>query len=113
MGKKKCEFVARCNERNEQNINELRVEGCDENSVKSIPIEAFFYIINTQKGYANAVKYRNNFYAQSGGENIPIVGIKLPTTTDPNVHILVTELQVNLDKCKKEILLNSKQKNIN
>ena len=61
------------NERNEYNNNELRVEGWDENNVKSIPIEAFFYFINTQNGYANAVKYRNDFYAQSGDETIPLL----------------------------------------
>lgn len=71
--------------------NELRIEGWHEDNAKSIPIEAFFYFIGTKNGYQNAVKFRDDFRAQSGGEIVPIVGIKLPTDNDPNVHIIGDE----------------------
>ncbi|XP_055301625.1 uncharacterized protein LOC129568091 [Sitodiplosis mosellana] len=66
--------------------SEFRVEGWDENNAKTIPIEAFFYFINTANGYEHAVKYRDEFYAQTG-ENMPIVGIHLPSDTDSNIYV--------------------------
>lgn len=66
---------------------EDRVEAWNEDDAKSIPIQAFFYTIGRQNGSENAVKYRDEFYAQSGGETVPIVGIKFPTDEDPNVEI--------------------------
>lgn len=67
--------------------NELRLEGWNENDVKQIPIQSFFYIMDTENGYAHASKYQNDFYIESGGENVPIVGIRLPTPTNPNIQI--------------------------
>ena len=67
--------------------NELRVESWDEYNVKSLPIEAFFYFVGFKNGYEAAIKYRDEFYDHSGGENLPIVGIKLPSHDDENIQI--------------------------
>lgn len=67
--------------------NELRLEGWNENDVKKIPIQSFFYIMDTEKGYAHALKYQNDFYIESDGEIVPIVGIRLPTPSNPNIEI--------------------------
>lgn len=67
--------------------SELRVEGWDENNTKQIPIQSFFHFIDSDKGYENAVKYQHDFYTQSGGEKVPIVGIRLPTASNPNIYI--------------------------
>ena len=67
---------------------QLRVEGWDEDDAKSIQFQVFHYHISTENGYQNAVMFRGDFYSQSGGENVPIAGIKLPSDEDPNVHFI-------------------------
>lgn len=53
----------------------------------TIPIQAFFYIAGIANGSTNAMKYCNDFYRQSGVENIPIVAIKLPSSGDEDIQI--------------------------
>lgn len=67
--------------------NELKLEAWDENDAKQIPIQAFFYFMGTEKGYESALKYQSDFYTESGGEMVPIVGIRLPTTSNPDIQI--------------------------
>jgi len=62
-------------------INELRMHAWSGKKVKKIPIEAFFYLIDTVRGKARAEKYQDDYYAKSNGEIVPIVGIRLPTAT--------------------------------
>lgn len=70
--------------------NELRIGGWNENDAKSIPNETFFYFIG-KSGYRNVVKFRDDFYTQSDGEIVSIVGIKLPKYGDPNIFIIDDE----------------------
>jgi len=46
---------------------------------KKIPIEAFFYIIGSKNGKRHAEKFQDAFAAESGGEEVSIVGIQLPS----------------------------------
>lgn len=66
--------------------SELRFAAFNEDNTKQIPIEAFFYFIDTERGYQNALKYQNDFLTQTG-EKLPIVGIRLPSASNPNIHI--------------------------
>lgn len=70
--------------------SELRFEGWDENNAKTLPIETFFYFIDSINGKEDAINYRNEFFTQSG-ENIPIVGIQLPTESNPNIQITILD----------------------
>lgn len=67
--------------------SELRLEGWDDNNPKQIPIQAFFYFIDSAEGYANALKYQEDFYTQTGGEKVPVVGIRLPSASNPNIVV--------------------------
>lgn len=67
--------------------SEVRAEGWDEDNAKVIPIQAFFYFVDSKSGLEHAVKYRDDFYTQSGGEKVPIVGIRLPTKSNPHIYI--------------------------
>ena len=71
--------------------SEMRVEGWDENNAKKIPIQSFFYFINNETGRANAEKFRDDFYVESNGEKVPIVGIRLPNITHPEIQIEAAE----------------------
>lgn len=67
--------------------SELKLEGWDDNNAEQIPIQAFFYFMGTERGYENALKYQSDFYTQSGGEMVPIVGIRLPSRErDIQIH---------------------------
>jgi len=59
--------------------NELRMHAWSVKEAKNIPIEAFFYLIGSENGKILAEKYQDTFFARSGGEKIPIVGVRLPT----------------------------------
>lgn len=60
--------------------NELLVHAWNENNAAPLPLEAFFYIINSQDGLSYAQKYQKDFYQQSKGDIVPIVGITLAKT---------------------------------
>lgn len=67
--------------------NELVVHSWNENRAEKLPIEAFFYLLNSRDSYKKAEKYQDDFRRKSNGEVIPIVGIRLPTTSDPNIVV--------------------------
>jgi len=59
--------------------NELKMHAWNVKNVNKIPIETFFYVLDTP-GKDVAEKFQDEFYARGGGE-VPIVGIRLPTAT--------------------------------
>lgn len=67
--------------------NELLLEAWDENNAKQIPIEAFFYVIDSKNAREHAVKNQKDFYIASGGEEVPVVGIRFPTKSNPEIYI--------------------------
>lgn len=66
--------------------NELVFHGWNEEEPKNIPIEAFFYLLDKKGAYDNAKKFQKDFQKLGGGK-MPIVGIRLPTGTNPKLHI--------------------------
>lgn len=67
--------------------NEIKIEGWNEINVKQLPIQAFFYIINSENGHKHAIKFQSDFFIESGGEMIPIVGIRLPNQRNTDIEI--------------------------
>lgn len=57
--------------------NEFRIEAWDEENCKEIPIEAFFYVIDSAGADEKAVSYREEF-RKCSGRTLPVVGIRLP-----------------------------------
>lgn len=80
--------------------DELRVEGWDENNTTQMPIEAFFYFVDSKNGLARAIKYQHDFFTKSG-EMVPIVGIRLPSTANPDIYITQPS-QMNSTESGKE-----------
>ena len=66
--------------------NEMRLEAWNENHPEQIPIQTFFYFVDSVNDSQLAKKYRDDFYAQTG-EKVPIVGIRLPTKENHDIHI--------------------------
>lgn len=66
--------------------NELRIRAWNENNPKEIPIEAFFYLIESKGGREKAMMYQINYFVQTN-ERVPIVGIRLPSPKYP--HLIV------------------------
>jgi len=60
--------------------NEIRMHYWNERKPKKLPIEAFYYVLNSAMGKRLAEKYQDQFYSRGGG-TVPIVGIRLPTAT--------------------------------
>lgn len=67
--------------------NEVVFHVWDENDAKELPIEAFWYQMDSTVAYAQAKANQFDYSIQSGGENIPIVGIRLPTKKHLNIEI--------------------------
>lgn len=67
--------------------NELLIHMWDENKPKLLPIEAFFYLIDSPGAYATARKHQRDFRKGCGG-NKPIVGIRLPSPSNPNIYVV-------------------------
>lgn len=66
--------------------NELLIQTWNEKKPQNIPIEAFFYLIDVPNTLSKAKRYQND-YLKLTGEEIPIVGIRLPTPTNMNITI--------------------------
>lgn len=67
--------------------NELRIQVWDETKPHKLPIQAFFYLTTSSGGLAAAKLYRDE-YRQLTQENVPIVGIKLPTTREGKILMM-------------------------
>lgn len=67
--------------------NEILIRSWNENRPENLPIEAFFYIIDTP-GAHNKAKMHQNDFCRKTGEKVPIVGIRLPTNRNLNIHII-------------------------
>lgn len=64
--------------------NELLVHAWDENRPNDLPIEAFFYLHNFPGAYKKAKIYQAAYYKYSGGETLPVVGVRLPKRFQQN-----------------------------
>lgn len=78
---------------------ELRVEGWDKGNTKQLPIEAFFYFVDSKNGLAIAMKYQHDFFTLSS-EMVPIVGIRLPSASNADIYITQPS-QMNLTQTGK------------
>lgn len=58
--------------------NELLFSGWNANKPENIPIEAFFYLLDTPGALEKAEMYQTDYYKLTG-EVVPVVGIRLPT----------------------------------
>lgn len=58
--------------------NELLVHAWNEDNAAPLPIEAFFYLIDSTDGLKHAQEFQRDYYNQANKEFVPIVGIKLP-----------------------------------
>lgn len=58
--------------------NELLISGWNANKPENIPIEAFFYLLDTPGALEKAEMYQTDYYKLTG-EVVPVVGIRLPT----------------------------------
>ncbi|AHG22556.2 hypothetical protein Z042_00590 [Chania multitudinisentens RB-25] len=67
--------------------NELLLNAWNENNAAPLPLEAFFYLINSQDGLSHAQGYQRDYYKQSNKEIVPIVGITLPKS--PNDRLVI------------------------
>lgn len=66
--------------------NELLFQIWNESQPKDLPIEAFWFLDNLPTSYAKAKHYQDT-YKKKTGQKIPIVGIRFPTKSNPNVDI--------------------------
>lgn len=67
--------------------NEVRIEAWNENEPSKVPIQAFFYVIESkERGLAAAQLYRNDYHVLTG-EKLPIVSIRLPSSHDESIEI--------------------------
>lgn len=67
--------------------NELLLNTWNENNASPLPLEAFFYLINSQDGLSHAKEYQRDFYQQSNKEVVPIIGITLPKSPSDKLVI--------------------------
>lgn len=67
--------------------NELLFHAWNANNPKDLPIEAFFYLLNVPSSLEKAKAYQDYYYKRSGGEKIPIVGLRFPTKSNRNIHV--------------------------
>jgi len=64
--------------------NEIKVQAWNETEASRIPIEAFFYILDSPSGIEQAKSFRADFLAASGTW-VPIIGICLPKSVNGNI----------------------------
>lgn len=65
--------------------NELRIAEWNPSEPGAIPIEAFFYLMESKTGQDTAIKYQTEYFHQTL-QFVPVVGIRLPTNlTNPEV----------------------------
>lgn len=67
--------------------NELLLHAWGQNNAKVLPIEAFFYIIGSSNGLSLAQNYQRDFYCQSRGEIVPVVGLTLAKNFNDKITI--------------------------
>nr|XP_018908010.1 PREDICTED: uncharacterized protein LOC109037687 [Bemisia tabaci] len=58
--------------------NEIVVRAWNEENAERLPIEAFFYAVDSPDGMRTAWEFQRDFLRASGGEIVPIVAIRFP-----------------------------------
>lgn len=64
-------------------VNEIVIEAWDDADLAKFPIEAFFYVLDSSKGRDEAKMYQSD-YLELTGLTIPVVGIRPPSSNNPN-----------------------------
>lgn len=87
--------------------NEIVIKAWDDQKPEQIPIEAFFYLIDSSSGEQKA-KICQKDYAALTSEMIPVIGIRLPQKNDPKLIVKIATVvntplpQPNLPKPKPQ-----------
>lgn len=61
--------------------NELKIAEWNPSEPKTLPIEAFFYLMDSKTGHDTAIRYQKEYFHQTL-EMLPIVKIQLRSVTD-------------------------------
>ena len=67
--------------------NELLVHAWNDDNAAPLPIEAFFYLIDSTDGLKHAQEFQKDYYNQANKEVVPIVGIKLPQSPSDQLTV--------------------------
>lgn len=71
--------------------NELLMHSWNVNNPSDLPIEAFFYIINSNLGLTTARGYQKDYFTQTNGKAVPIVRIELSKVANGDIKITYSE----------------------